>query len=95
VEVDPELGTCMVYVPPTSPLAGAATDGGDVGANVLFRYVDRVLTDVPLWTREGRFPCFGVAEGVNDDPTTSCAGIHERLSVGTADCPLPASVAWP
>jgi hypothetical protein len=54
-----------------------------------------VLTDVPLWTREGRFPCFGVAEGVNDDPTTSCAGIHERLSVGTADCPLPASVAWP
>ena len=95
VNVDPELGGCLVYLPDGSPLRGAGADGADIGANVLYRYRDGVATDVPLWDREGRFPCFGVVEGVNDDPATSCIGIHERLEVGTDDCPLPASLHDP
>ena len=89
VNVDPELGGCLVYLPEGSPLRGAGADGADIGANVLYRYRDGGETDVPLWDHDGRFPCFGVVEGVNDDPSTSCTGIHERLHVGTADCPLP------
>jgi hypothetical protein len=89
VNLDPELGGCLVYLPEGSPLRGAGADGADIGANVLYRYRDGLEIDQPLWDREGRFPCFGVVDGVNDDEATSCIGIHERLEVGTDDCPLP------
>jgi hypothetical protein len=61
-----------------------------VGANVVFRYVEGVLTEEPLWRAStGAFPCGAIVAGVNDDPSQSCSGVHERLHVGTAGCALP------
>jgi len=89
-ELDPMLGGCLVYVPDTSPMRGAGPDGTDIGANVVRRYEDGRLTSVRLWHPvTGRFPCGAVVEGVNDDPATSCIGVHERLAVGTDGCPIP------
>ncbi|HVZ74993.1 MAG TPA: right-handed parallel beta-helix repeat-containing protein [Polyangia bacterium] len=87
-----DLGGCLVYLPATSVLKGAGSNGHDVGANVLFRYELGVLTTMPLWIASGAnhvFPCGAVVPGVNDDADTSCGGVHKRLHVGAADCPYP------
>ena len=61
-----------------------------MGANVIYRYRDGTLTNTPLWDpRTGAFPCGAVVPGINDDPSQSCIGVHERFSVGTAECALP------
>jgi hypothetical protein len=81
---------CVAYLGDGSPLRGAAGAEGDVGARVVQRYVDGVLTDEPLWDPEtGAFPCGAVVPGINDDPSQSCIGVHERLRVGSAGCALP------
>lgn len=81
---------CLVYLDAQSPLKDAAGVEGDVGANLLFRYDDGVLSRTPLWDPEtGEFPCGAIVPGLNDDPSQSCSGIHERLRVGSADCALP------
>jgi hypothetical protein len=83
--------SCVAYLGASSSLRGAAGIEGDVGANVVFRYVDGVLSSEPFWNpRTGAFPCGAIVAGVNDDPSDSCSGVHERLHVGTADCALPA-----
>src|SRR5690606_36803917 len=86
----PAEDSCVAYLGPSSRLRGAAGVDGDVGANVIYRYVDGVLTSEPLWDPEtGMFPCGAVVPGINDDPTQSCIGAHERLRVGTSGCALP------
>jgi hypothetical protein len=81
---------CIAYVPADSPMKGAGEQGDDIGANVLDRYENGVLTGVPLWDAQtGAFPCGAVIAGVNDDPETSCTGVHTRLHVNTPGCPLP------
>jgi hypothetical protein len=88
VTAAPGLGGCLVYLPKGSPLRGAGSGTLDVGANVLHRYEGGVLMpNLPLWTPG--FPCGDLVGGVNDDPATSCNGVHTRLHVATADCPLP------
>jgi parallel beta helix pectate lyase-like protein len=92
--LNPQLGTCKVFIPATSPLKGAGKDGQDIGATVLYRYQNGVLTDQPLWEAgTGRFPCGAVVAGVNDVAGTSCGGVHQRLNVQTNDCLLPATYA--
>ena len=93
VPVD-DIGTgadqCIAYVPAGSAMEGAGQDGADIGANILYRYVDGALTSEPLWDPQtGAFPCGAVVEGVNDTPGDSCIGLHERVHVATAGCPLP------
>ncbi len=86
----PEPHQCIAYIPRDSMMAGAGQNGEDIGANILYRYHDGVLTDEPLWDpATGAFPCGAVIPGINDDPLTSCIGVHERLNVATAGCPLP------
>ncbi len=81
---------CIAYVPADSAMSGAGQDGQDIGANLLLRYVDGVLTDAPLWDpTTAEFPCGATVRGINDDPANSCLGVHERLHVGTRGCPLP------
>src|SRR5262245_72438 len=41
---DPQLGGCIVYLPPGSPARGAGANGADIGANIINRYQDGVLT---------------------------------------------------
>jgi hypothetical protein len=86
----PAEDTCVAYLAPSSHLRGAAGVEGDVGANVVYRYVGGVLTAEPLWQEEtGAFTCGAVVPGINDDPSQSCIGVHERLRIGAAGCPLP------
>ncbi len=81
---------CIAYIPSDSPNSGAGENGADIGASLLFRYHDGVLQDEPLWDPQtGAFPCGDPVLGVNDEPTTSCLGVHVRLHVATPGCPLP------
>lgn len=81
---------CVAYLGPQSQLRGAAGADGDVGANVIFRTVDGVLTRERLWAaRTGAFPCGAIVSGINDDPAQSCSGVQQRLRVGTPECALP------
>jgi hypothetical protein len=38
-----------LFVPPTSSLKGAGQGGADIGANIIYEYVDGQLTNTPLW----------------------------------------------
>ncbi len=38
-----------LFVPNNSPLKGAGANGADIGANIIYEYVDGQLTNTPLW----------------------------------------------
>ena len=89
--VNPALGTCRAWVPDGSPLKRAGLNGADIGANVLYRYENGILTNKPLWDRTtGKFPCGAEIQGVNDVVGSSCVDVHTRLNVNTNGCPFPA-----
>jgi hypothetical protein len=93
---NPQLGACKVFIPASSPLKGAGKNGADVGANVLYRYVNGTLTTQPLWAATtGQFPCGAVVAGVNDVAGTSCRNVHQRLNVDANGCTLPATYSAP
>jgi len=86
----PNDDACVAYLGRESLLRGAAGADGDVGANVLYRYQDGTLTAQPLWDLvTGAFPCGAVVPGINDDPSQSCIGVHERFRVNSPECALP------
>jgi len=85
-------GECVVYVPEGSPLKGAAIDGADVGANVIYRYVDGEQTDEPLWDpATGEFPHGAPVPGISDIAGDSLFDVHTRLNVNCNGCTLPYS----
>jgi len=85
-------GQCAVFVPETSLMKGAGSDGGDIGAEILYRYEDGELTDEPLWDVEtGAFPCGAIVEGVNDVAGDSCLDFHEQVNANSNGCTLPYS----
>ena len=89
--IDPQLGTCKVWIPATSPMKGAGAGGADIGANVLYRYQDGVLTNQPLWdTITGEFPHGAIVAGVNDIAGSSAFDVNKRLNVNTNGCSFPA-----
>ena len=88
---DPGLGTCKVWVPAGAAGKGAGTGGTDIGANILYRYINGVLTSIPLWNpRTGEFP-HGAADldGTNRVEGESLFDIHTRLNVNTGGCLFP------
>jgi hypothetical protein len=88
--IDPQLGACKVFIPEGSPMKGAGKNGADIGANVLYRYQNGVLTSQPLWDPQtGRFPCGATIPGVNDIVGSSCFDVHKRLNVNANGCSLP------
>ncbi|MEK6746496.1 MAG: hypothetical protein AABY33_05645 [Pseudomonadota bacterium] len=90
--VDPGLGSCKVFIPDGSPMKNAGADGGDIGANILCRYENGVLTQTQLWDwSTGQFPCGVRIAGVNDIAGDSCFDVHRRLNVNTNGCNLPAT----
>jgi len=85
-------GECIVYVPAGSQLRGAGTGGADVGANVIYRYVDGELTPEPLWDPiTGEFPHGPTVEGISDVAGDSLFDVHARLNVNCNGCALPYS----
>lgn len=91
--LDPGYGTCAgLWAPDASPLKGAGSGGSDIGATILYRYVDGVLTTAPLWDpTTGEFPHGDAdSDGVNRVAGNSLFDIHTRLNVGTGGCAFPA-----
>jgi hypothetical protein len=92
--INPQLGACKVWIPDGSPMKGAADDGDDVGANVLYRYQNGTLTSQRLWDpASGSFPHGALVAGVNDVPGESAFDVHERLNVNTNGCRFPVGYA--
>lgn len=101
------------WIPATSNLKGAGTGTGashintDIGANVLYKSVNGVVTSEVLWNAStGVFTGCGVTvSGVNDVAGESCVNVHTRLNVNGTNCPFPAgyggagsgtiTVTWP
>ncbi len=81
-EIDPMLGGCVHRIPRTSPMSGAGVCGNDIGARLVFRYVDGVQTVDSLWQADGSFPCRTIVPGINDGPN-DCRTLHTRLGIGT------------
>jgi hypothetical protein len=86
-------GECIVFVPGDSNMSGAGKNGQDIGANILYRYVNGELTDEPLWDPvTGAFPHGAVIEDSPNDPGLHdrvAANVHKRLNVNTNGCTLP------
>ena len=79
-----------MFIPASSSLKAKGKNGADIGANVLYRYKDGVLTNEPLWDpKTGAFPCGAKVPGVNDKPGQSCFDVHLRLNVNANGCKLP------
>lgn len=89
---DPDLGTCKLWTPDGSANKGTGSSGSDRGATILYRYVNGILTSIPLWdTTTGAFP-YGEADadGLNRVSGESLFDIHTRLNVNTGGCSFPA-----
>lgn len=88
----PEFGSCKgLWVPDGSPGKAKGTGGSDIGATILYRYVNGVLTSIPLWdVVTGEFP-YGEADadGTNRVAGDSLFDIHTRLNVNTGGCSFP------
>jgi hypothetical protein len=88
--VDPQLGACRVFIPDASPMKRKGKGGADVGANVLYRYQDGVLTTTQLWDpATGEFPHGPVIPGVNDVAGQNVFDVQRRLNVNANGCQLP------
>ena len=88
--VSPNLGGCKVWIPFGSPMKATGQNGEDIGANILYRYQNGVLTSVPLWNLDGSFPHGAIISGVNDTAGASALDVHQRLNVNTNGCSFPA-----
>jgi hypothetical protein len=87
---NPNLGNCRVFIPDGSPMKGKGTNGADIGANVLYRYQNGVLTNQPLWDPStGQFPHGATVAGLNDVAGQSAFDVNQRLNVNANGCLLP------
>lgn len=84
--IDPNLGSCLAYLPPDSDMRDADGVGGHVGAHIIDRTSRGGATvEGPLWGDDGSFPC-----GAEVDSTIQqCKSVHQRFFVGSPGCALP------
>jgi hypothetical protein len=89
---DPGFGACRLWCPDGAACKDAASDGGDLGATVLYKYQDGALTKEPLWDAStGAFLGAGaIVAGLNDVPGASLFDIATRLNVNRNGCAFPA-----
>jgi hypothetical protein len=91
-DVDPAIGSCIVYIPDGSAFKRNGKGGADVGANIIYAYHDGVLTSNKLWNSSTGEMNYGppVVNGVND-PSTGLVRqtLGSRLNITTPGC-LPA-----
>jgi hypothetical protein len=95
LSIDPQIGSCKLWLPDASPMKGAGKGGADIGANILYAYENGVLTSNKLFdtgTNKWQSQYMGaIVEGVNSDPANSLTGVFARLNVGAANgCAFPA-----
>lgn len=89
----PDLGTCRAWQPAGSALLGAGKGGHDIGARILYRYTNGVLTSETLWNpTTGAFPAGAIITGWNDEatfPNDALEDIQGRLNINTGGCSFP------
>jgi len=91
-DVNPAIGSCVVYVPSTGAFKGKGKGGADVGANVIYAYQDGILTSSKLWNSSTGKMNYGppVVNGVNDSSTGLVRDtLASRLNITASGC-LPA-----
>ena len=88
---NPGLGSCYLWIPDSSQLKGAGSGGGDVGANIVFRYEGGASTGQPLWDPTTGAPLYkgATVAGVNDVAGSSLFDIANRLNINKNGCALP------
>jgi hypothetical protein len=94
ITIDPQLGSCKLWIPDNSPMKRRGANGADIGANVLYRYENGVLTTQPLWNPvTGEFPHGAIVPGINDIAGSSAFDVHQRLNINTNGCSFPIGYA--
>ena len=89
---NPALGACVAWIPAGSLMKGAGIGGADIGANILYRYQNGVLTSVPLWNRTtGAFPHGALVPGLNNIAGQSLYDLHARLNINRNGCSFPSA----
>jgi hypothetical protein len=90
------LGNCLAWIPSSSNLHTAGSGGADIGATILNRYEQGILTSQPLWNiNNGEFPHGALVAGVNDIAGSSAYDVHRRLNINTNGCGFPATGTAP
>lgn len=91
VTADPNLGSTLVWVRPSSPWFEAGHgEGESIGAEILYELnPDGTKTTNPLWNHAtGQWLHLGaIVEGVNDIAGASLFDVHERLGISPATLP--------
>lgn len=89
-----ELAGCVLWVAGSaSSLKSVASDGGDIGASVLYQYENGELTSTPLWNANGQFAAAGAStpDGVNRVAGKSLFDVGTRLNVNQNACSFPST----
>lgn len=90
---DPSMGSCYLWAPDASNTLGTGLAGGNIGARVLYRYVNGVETATKLWdtTTHTMVGAGATVTGMNDSATNSLIGIGAQMHLGAANgCAYPA-----
>ena len=88
----PVLGACVAWIPDGSPMKRAGVGGKDIGANILNRYQNGVLTSVALWNKTtGAFPHGALVPGLNNIAGQSLYDLHIRLNINRNGCSFPSA----
>jgi CheY-like chemotaxis protein len=64
-------------------------EDGDLGANILYRYENGILTSTPLWSKDGDFPHGAIVSGLNDVRGNSLFDLKNRLNINRNGCSFP------
>jgi hypothetical protein len=90
-ERDPGFGPCRLWCPDGAACKGQASDGGDLGATILYGYENGKLTGSPLWDpATGAFLGAGASvAGLNDAAGSSLFDVSKRLNVNQNGCRFP------
>ena len=90
------MGSCYLWIPSSSNLSAAASDGTDMGATVLYEYSEGSITATPLWSAaSGAFHGGAIVAGINDVAGSSLFDVQSRLNVNQNGCSYPSSyVGW-
>jgi len=82
----------IIWIPEYTNMKRAGFNGADIGANILYRYVNGQLTNIPLWNPySGEFPHGAIVEGINSIEGDSLFDVHTRLNVNNNGTCLPYS----
>lgn len=90
--VDPNIGSCRVFVPTTGAYKAKGLNGADIGANIVYTWQHGLLTTNELWDSSTGKMKYGppVVAGVNDSSTGLVRDtLGTRLNITSAGC-LPA-----